>query len=363
MRIQATWAVDEGPEKQGIRHKTSMWSIKNTRSVFAKVLKHYNPKEVVVSIQAPPGGNHRAALLVLLAKVCDAAEVVDRLGDYTGSFGIHFGETRKADGQPGTPFWERDEVLLWARNAQKPIRFYDCIMFPLLYGTSKGPYNAKVTFEHPPKTRGLLFKNTPRTSGQEELDWSIVEGIICLEYMKTGIITVSSGYLPQPATKRPSGEILTFRWRNSWANPLREDPRRADEVDCMLKQLEDFYNGLFGDLYKSGSCRWCPTETGPPELRGLRRYITLSMPARERFKWHPKPEVDWFAPSVSLLKYQFVSWALGCSDESCTKCYMTSGRPYAAFINGKTLLKIRGHKVVKSSSRFIKFKVNHASTI
>ncbi|KAJ0352859.1 hypothetical protein KNSL1_002439 [Colletotrichum chrysophilum] len=166
-----------------------MWSIKNTRSVFAKVLKHYNPKEAVVSMQAPPGGKYRAALLVLLAKVCDAAEVVDRLGDYTGSFGIHFSETRKADGQPGTPFWERDEVLLWARNAQRPIRFYDCIMFPLFYGTSRGPYNAKVTFEHPPKTRGLLFKNTPRTSGQEELDWSIVEGIICLDYIKTGIIT------------------------------------------------------------------------------------------------------------------------------------------------------------------------------
>ncbi|KAJ0286920.1 hypothetical protein COL940_002810 [Colletotrichum noveboracense] len=149
MRIQATWAVDEGPEKQGIRHRT-------------------------------------AALLVLLAKVCDAAEVVDRLGDYTGSFGIHFSETRKADGQPGTPFWERDEVLPWAMNAQKPIRFYDCIMFPLLYGTSRGPYDAKVTFEHPPKTRGLLFKNTPRTSGQEELDWSIVEGIHMLGVYKDG---------------------------------------------------------------------------------------------------------------------------------------------------------------------------------
>ncbi|KAI8160445.1 hypothetical protein K4K49_006694 [Colletotrichum sp. SAR 10_70] len=203
MRIQATWAVDEGPEKQGIRHKTSMWSIKNTRSVFAKVLKHYNPKEVVVSIQAPPGGNHRAALLVLLAKVCDAAEVVDRLGDYTGSFGIHFSETRKADGQPGTPFWERDEVLLWARNAQRPIRFYDCIMFPLLYGTSRGPYDAKVTFEHPPKTRGLLFKNTPKTSGQEELDWSIVEGIVCLEYVNTGIITMEE-FMGESVEGRPA---------------------------------------------------------------------------------------------------------------------------------------------------------------
>ncbi|KAK2732115.1 hypothetical protein CKAH01_02061 [Colletotrichum kahawae] len=299
MRIQATWTIDEGPERQVIRRRQSMWSIKNTRSVFAKVLKQYNPKEVVVSIQAPQGGNRRAALFVLLAKVCDAAEVVDRLGDCTGSFGIHLSETRKADDISGTPFWEDDKALLGYEDTSYPVRFYDCIMLPLLYGTSRGPYDAKVTFEHPPETRGLLFKNTPSTTDQEELDWSIVEGIMCLSYMKAGIATERSGYAPRFATKRLSGETLIFRWNDSRKNPWWGAWRKAHEIEYMLDQLNDFYIGLLNDLYESGSCRRCPAETGPPELRGLRKYITLSMPARERFTRHPKPEGDWFAPSDS----------------------------------------------------------------